>query len=118
MSKHRKPSSASTRRAAGRRGHQAPPLEPGKVTRTSAFLLRSYEVGALPLIDHILDRMRLEELLQQYRKRPAECGGDSGAEGPVNVPMGCRGTSSWHVVQGRQRNNGGVIECAAGHSPA
>lgn len=66
MSKRKKPSSSSRPRSKRRRGHQAPPLVPGKVTRSSTFTLRSYEVGALPLIDYILDRMRLEELLRQY----------------------------------------------------
>ena len=69
----RKNSSSSSRRRGSSRGratrrptHQAPPLEPGKRTNTPGFTLRSYEVGALPLINHLLGRMRLEELLRQY----------------------------------------------------
>jgi transposase len=68
----RKQSSSSRRRASSReratrpRTHEAPPLEPGQRTNTPGFTLRSYEVGALPLINHLLGRMRLEELLRQY----------------------------------------------------
>jgi len=59
-------SRSSHGRATRRRTPEAPPLEPGKRTRTPGFTLRSYEVGALPLINHLLQRMRLEELLRQY----------------------------------------------------
>ena len=69
----RKHSSSSSRRRGSSRGRakrrrttNAPPLEPGKRTNTPGFTLRSYEVGALPLINHLLGRMRLEELLRQY----------------------------------------------------
>jgi len=68
----RKHSSSSSRRSGFSRGRakrrrttNAPPLEPGQRTNTPEFTLRSYEVGALPLLD-LLRRMRLEELLRQY----------------------------------------------------
>jgi Domain of unknown function (DUF4277) len=69
----RKHSSSSSRRSGSSRGRakrrrttNAPPLEAGKRTSTPDFTLRSYEVGALPLLDPRLRRMRLEELLRQY----------------------------------------------------
>lgn len=63
----RKKSRSSTRRRASRRQTPAvPPLEAGAVTQGPGLTLRSYEVGALPLINQLLERMQLETLLQQY----------------------------------------------------
>lgn len=66
MSGRKKPQSSSRRRAARRRAPATPVLEPGKLTRAPGFTLRSYEVGSLPLVNHLLERMRLEELLQEH----------------------------------------------------
>ena len=66
MSARKKSSPSSRRPTAPRRAHEAAALEPGKLTRTPGFTLRSYEVGALPLVNHLLERMRLEELLRQH----------------------------------------------------
>lgn len=38
-------------------------LRPGRRARTNGKTLRSYEVGALPIVDRILRRMRLSEIL-------------------------------------------------------
>lgn len=40
-------------------------LRPGQRAKTNGKTLRSYEVGALPMIDHILRRMRLPEILRE-----------------------------------------------------
>ena len=40
-------------------------LRPGHRAKTKGKTLRSYEVGALPMIDHILGRMRLPEILHE-----------------------------------------------------
>jgi transposase len=39
--------------------------QPGQLAKASGVSLRSYEVGALPIINRILERMRLERLLRQ-----------------------------------------------------
>jgi transposase len=39
------------------------PREPGRLAQAGNVELRSYDVGALPLINHILEKMRLEEFL-------------------------------------------------------
>lgn len=41
------------------------PSEPGRLAQSGQVELRSYDVGALPLINHILDKMRLEAFLSQ-----------------------------------------------------
>jgi transposase len=45
---------------------RAVPATPGSIARSARGTLRSYTVGALPIIDHILKRMKLEEFLQDY----------------------------------------------------
>ena len=42
----------------------------GNLARSGRGTLRSYTVGALPILNHFLDRMKLEEILQAYL--PAE----------------------------------------------
>lgn len=42
------------------------PCTPGFLAREHGKTLRSYHVGALPIINHFLRRMRLPEILQQY----------------------------------------------------
>ena len=42
---------------------------PGTIARSARGTLRSYTLGALPILDHILKRMKLEEFLQEYLLR-------------------------------------------------
>ena len=42
---------------------------PGSIARSAHGTLRSYHLGALPIIDHILKRMKLEKFLQDYLPR-------------------------------------------------
>ena len=65
MSQRRK-SPSSTRRSARRAKKNAAPLEPGRRAQTPGLSLQSYDVGAVPLINQILERMQLEPLLLQY----------------------------------------------------
>jgi hypothetical protein len=41
------------------------PLEPGHLASASGMTLRCYDVGALPIINRILERMRLSDILKQ-----------------------------------------------------
>jgi transposase len=41
------------------------PREPGQLAQAGNIELRSYEAGALPLINHILDKMGLEQFLRE-----------------------------------------------------
>ena len=41
------------------------PPEPGRLAQAGNVELRSYDVGALPLINHLLEKMRLEEFLSK-----------------------------------------------------
>ena len=38
----------------------------GNLARSGPGTLRSYTVGALPILNHLLDRMKLEEILEAY----------------------------------------------------
>lgn len=40
--------------------------DPGSLAKTNGKTLRSYEVGAMPIINHILRRMRLPEILKKF----------------------------------------------------
>ena len=63
----RKKSQPSSRPTAARRSKSAAKsVEPGQRAQALGLTLQSYDVGALPLINHILERMQLEQLLQQY----------------------------------------------------
>jgi hypothetical protein len=42
---------------------------PGEVARAKGRTLNSRRIGALPIIDRILERMRLEEFLRSYLPR-------------------------------------------------
>lgn len=42
------------------------PREPGRLAQAGNVELRSYDVGALPLINHILEKMRLEDFLSEH----------------------------------------------------
>jgi len=42
---------------------------PGEIARAQGRTLSSYRVGALPIIDRLLERMRLEEFLRSYLPR-------------------------------------------------
>lgn len=61
----------SPRRSPGRRSSSADrpkcaSLEPGRLAQAGEVELRSYDVGALPLVNQILDRMNLEGVLTEY----------------------------------------------------
>lgn len=60
----RKPRSSSRPTAAERAPQQ--PVQPGQGAAGGGFELRSYEVGALPLINAFLGRMRLSEILSEH----------------------------------------------------
>ena len=49
--------------------HQEKPKPPGQVARSGKHRLRSSTIGALPLLDHVLQRMNLEEILQAHLPR-------------------------------------------------
>jgi transposase len=42
------------------------PREPGQQAGAGGFELRSYQVGALPLVNRLLERMRLREILSEH----------------------------------------------------
>ena len=62
----RKKSASSSRRRARRQAPDSPTVEPGTSAKAPGLTLQSYEVGALPIVNYLLRRMRLEELLQQH----------------------------------------------------
>lgn len=41
------------------------PREPGRLAHAGKIELRSYDVGALPLLNHVLDKMQLERFLSE-----------------------------------------------------
>jgi transposase len=45
---------------------RAVPATPGSIARSASGTLRSYSLGALPILDHLLKRMKLEEFLRDY----------------------------------------------------
>ncbi len=45
---------------------RAVPATPGSIARSTRDTLRSYSLGALPILDHLLKRMKLEEFLHDY----------------------------------------------------
>jgi len=45
------------------------PIKPGHVARSGGKTLRTYDVGALPIINRILKRMRLSEILEECLPR-------------------------------------------------
>jgi len=60
----KRPKSKSPPAQRGRKRRPRP--EPGKQAASGSFKLRSFDVGALPLVNHILDRMGLEDLLEEH----------------------------------------------------
>ena len=62
QSKRSKSSSPPAQRGRKRR----PRPKPGRQAASGEFKLRSFDVGALPLLNHILDRMGLEDLLEEH----------------------------------------------------
>ena len=60
MSGGKKSRSSSRRGSARRQVPAAEPLKPGQQSQAPGVTLRSYQVGALPLVNRILERMRLE----------------------------------------------------------
>ena len=65
MSQRRK-SPSSTRRSARRAKENAASLEPGQQAQAPGLTLRSFQVGALPLVNQLLERIRLEEFFREY----------------------------------------------------
>ena len=45
------------------------PPRPGEIARSKGRTLNSYRIGALPIIDRLLQRMRLDEFLRSYLPR-------------------------------------------------
>ena len=64
MSRRQSKRPTSTSSEVRRRRRSRP--EPGKQATSGPFQLRSFEVGALPLVNHILQRMGLEKLLEEH----------------------------------------------------
>ncbi len=46
-----------------------PPLRPGRIARAAGRTLRSYSIAALPLLDRLCDRLRLESILRDHLPR-------------------------------------------------
>ncbi len=47
----------------------APPLRPGRIARAAGRTLRSYTIGALPILDRFVERLRLEPILRDHLPR-------------------------------------------------
>ena len=56
---------SSQRKSSSRAPRKRRQLEPGQRAHTENLELRSYEVGALPLLNGLLERMRLREILEE-----------------------------------------------------
>ena len=69
MSRGKKSRSASRRSSARHPVLASKPLEPGQQAQAPGLTLRSYEVGALPLINQLLERIRLEEFFSSTCRR-------------------------------------------------
>ncbi len=61
MAKARKKDAAKRKKS-----KQREKCDPGFLAKANGKTLRSYEVGALPIINHILRRMRLPEILKEF----------------------------------------------------
>ena len=48
-------------------------VQVGSVSRSGGQTIRSYTVGALPILNHIIKRTRLEEFLGQYVREDDRC---------------------------------------------
>ncbi len=59
-------SSRRSRRSSHAGRPKSAPLEPGRLAQGGGIELRSYDVGALPLVNQILDRMDLEGVLGKH----------------------------------------------------
>jgi len=66
MSGGKKSRSSSRPDSARRQVPAAEPLEPGQQAQAPGVTLRSFQVGALPLINQLLERLRLEEFFREY----------------------------------------------------
>jgi len=49
-----------------KKSKQRKKCDPGFLAKANGKTLRSYEVGALPIVNHILRRMRLPEILREF----------------------------------------------------
>ena len=63
MAKRRKRSVAPTR-----------PADPGSIARSGRGTLRSYTIGALPILNRMIERLELEEFFQTYLPAPGRRG--------------------------------------------
>ena len=64
MSARSRRAGASDRSASNRTSRR--PREPGQRAGAQGLQLRSYQVGALPLVNRLLERMRLREILSEH----------------------------------------------------
>lgn len=62
MAAHRHPGQKSKRKPTSREV----PLEPGRIAELGEFRIRSFQIGGLPLINHFLERMKLDQFLRRY----------------------------------------------------
>jgi transposase len=56
-------------RPAHRNRPTPPPLRPGRTARARGRTLNSYTIGALPILDRLLDRLRIEAILRDHLPR-------------------------------------------------
>jgi len=56
-----------------RQGEPREERQPGALARTQGNSLRSYQVGALPIINHFIRRMRLPEILRKFLPNDDRC---------------------------------------------
>jgi transposase len=56
-------------RPAHRNRPTPPPLRPGRIARVHGRTLNSYTIGVLPILDRLLDRLRLEAILRDHLPR-------------------------------------------------
>ncbi|SIO65128.1 hypothetical protein SAMN05444166_7594 [Singulisphaera sp. GP187] len=49
-----------------RQSNPAPDLSPGEAAHTGGQSLKSFRLGALPILDRIIRRLRLDDFLRQY----------------------------------------------------
>jgi hypothetical protein len=72
---HPRANQSSRNRARSVRKRPAHQTKPGQRAHTPGLLLLSYEVGVLPLVNRILDRMRFESILLEHLPEDDRRGG-------------------------------------------
>ena len=75
---------------------------PGEVARAKGRTLNSCRIGALPIVDRILERMRLEEFLRSYLPAPIDAAGSL----PRSALPSCSRTCSSAVNPSTASENG------------